>query len=190
MDKIQQIAERIKGLRVIMEISEKEMAAVCGVSLDEYLKAESGGSDFSFTFLYKCAGRFGVDISELISGETPKLSRYFVVRKGKGLPIERREGFKYQHLGYLLKNRNSEPFHIFAKFNEEEQNKPVKLSSHEGQEFDYILKGGLKFVIDGHTEILNEGDSVYYDSGIEHGMIAVNGDCEFLAVVFKKQEQN
>jgi transcriptional regulator with XRE-family HTH domain len=189
MDKLIQIAERIKGLRAILEITPEEMASVCGISKDEYLKYESGNVDFSFTFLYKCANRFGVDIAELISGETPKLSRYFVVRKGKGLPIERREGFKYLHLGYLLKNRQSEPFYVLAKYSQKEQNEPVKLSNHEGQEFDYVLKGSLKFVIDGHTEILREGDSVYYDSSFGHGMIATEGrDCEFLAIVFKKQE--
>lgn len=191
MDKIEQIAERIKGLRLLTEYSPEEMASVCGVSTEEYLKSENGKSDFSFTFLFKCANKFGVDITELISGETPKLSRFFIVRKDNGLPIERREGFSYRHLGYLLKNRQSEPFKILAPYKEEEQNKAIKLSTHEGQEFNYVLSGSLKFQIDGQTEILNEGDSVYYDSSASHGMIATGGkDCEFLAIVFKKQEKN
>lgn len=190
MDKIKEIAQRIKGLRQMLDFSVKEMAEICNVSENDYIMSENGNSDFSFTFLYKCANKFGVDIAELISGETPKLSHYFIVRKNKGLPIERRKGFKYQHLGYLLKNRQSEPFKVVAEYNEQEQNKPIKLSNHKGQEFDFVLKGKMKFCIDGHTEYLNEGDSVYYDSSLNHGMIATGGSsCEFLAIVFKEQEQ-
>jgi len=189
LEKIKQIAERIKGLRQILEITPQEMATVCSVSVEDYIESENGNSDFSFTFLYKCANKLGVDIAELISGETPKLSHYFIVRNNKGLPIERRAGFKYQHLGYLLKNRQSEPFKVITAYDESEQNKPIKLSNHDGQEFDYVLKGSLKFQIGSHTEVLNEGDSVYYDSSIGHGMIATGGKpCDFLAIVFKKQE--
>jgi transcriptional regulator with XRE-family HTH domain len=188
VEKITEIANRIKGLRQLLEISPREMAEVCGVSESEYIKSENGESDFSFTFLFKCAQKFGVDIAELITGETPKLSRYFVVRNGKGLPINRRKGFSYQHLGHLLKNRTAEPFKVYAPYSEQEQNRPISLSTHEGFEFDYILKGSLKIQIDGHTEILNEGDSVYYDSSLEHGMIAYGGaPCEFLAIVIKKE---
>ena len=61
------------------------------------------------------------------------------------------------------------------------------MSSHEGQEWDYILKGKLRVIIEEHEVVLSEGDSVYYDSGKLHGMIAVDGeDCEFLAVLIDK----
>lgn len=187
-NKIHHIAERIKGLRLILEFTPEEMADACDVTVKEYIDAENADTDFSFTFLYKCANKFGVDITELISGETPKLSHYSIIRKDKGLPIERRKGFKYQHLGYLLKNRSAEPFKVTARYNEKEQDMPVRLSTHEGQELDFILKGKLKFQFEDHTEYLNEGDTVYYDSSHGHGMIAVDGaDCEFLAIVFKKQ---
>lgn len=188
MDKIKQIAERIKGLRTLLEFSPEEVAKECGVSVSEYLDAEEGKTDFSFTFLYNLANKFGVDIAELVSGQAPKLSYYTITRAGKGLPIERRIGFKYQHLGHLMKNRIAEPFKVLARYSEDEQEKPIALSKHEGQEFDYILKGKLKFQFEDHVEVLNEGDAVYYDSSHGHGMIATGGgDCEFLAIVFKKE---
>jgi quercetin dioxygenase-like cupin family protein/DNA-binding XRE family transcriptional regulator len=185
-NQVAQVAQRIYGLRLILDISEEEMATVTGVSLEEYRACEAGQSDFSFTFLYKCAQRFGVDISELVTGEVPKLSSYTVVRSGGGMPIERRREFKYRHLAYLLKNRLAEPFFVTAKYSEAEQGEPIHLSTHKGQEFDFVLTGSMKFQIDGHSEILNPGDSVYYNSATEHGMIAVGGtDCEFLAIVMK-----
>jgi len=183
-----EIAQRIKGLRQLMEITEDEMAALTGVSTTEYREFEIGEKDFTFTFLMKCAQRYGVDIVELMTGENPRLSFYTVVRSGKGLPMERRAGFKYRHLGYNLKNKLAEPFLVTAPFCADEQDKSIKYATHEGQEFDYILNGSLKLDLDGHIEVLNKGDSVFYNSGHQHGMIAANGgDCDFLAIVFKKE---
>jgi transcriptional regulator with XRE-family HTH domain len=187
---ISEIAQRIKGLRQLMELSEEELAGVTGVTVEEYRDYESGNNDFPFTFLMKCAMRFGIDIVELMTGENPRLSFYTVVRAGHGLPIERRRGFKYRHLAYLIKNKLSEPFLVTAPYSDEEQDRSMQYSVHEGQEFDYILKGSLKIDLDGHIEVLGEGDSIYYDSGHRHGMIATNGaDCDFLAIVFKKPEE-
>lgn len=187
--KIKEIAERIKSLREILEISQEEMAEKTDTPLEEYRQYESGDSDFGFTFLYECAKIFGVDIVELLTGEKPKLSFYTVVRSGKGLPMKRRKGFTYQHLAYRIMDKLAEPFVVTAPYDPEEQNQPIHLSHHEGQEFDYILKGSLKIQLDDHVEVLGEGDSVFYDSGHAHGMIATGGtDCVFLAFVIKASD--
>ncbi|MEG1886978.1 MAG: cupin domain-containing protein [Oscillospiraceae bacterium] len=184
--KIIEIAERIRALREIMELSSEDMAKVTGVSVEQYCRLESGSEDFSFTFLYKCAERFGVDIIEILTGENPHLTGYTVVRKNKGLPIKRRRSFVYEHLAPTFKNKISEPFLVTAPYIDEEQDAPITLSTHEGQEFDYIISGSIKFVHDGHIEILNEGDSVYYDSAKGHGMIAVGlKEAVFLSVVMR-----
>ncbi len=189
-NQVTQIAARIRGLRILMDITPEEMARVTGVSLETYSACESGESDFSFTFLLKCAQRFGVDISELVVGEAPKLSFYTVVRKGQGMPIRRREGFTYQHLGAFLKGRRAEPFVVTAPWSAADEIGTIPLSTHAGQELDYILSGTLKVVLEGHTEILNEGDSIFYNSAHGHGMVATGGaDCVFLAVVLPEPEE-
>ncbi len=183
---IKEVAERLKGLREIVGISAEEMSKRTDVSQEDYALIEKGEKDFSVTFVYKCAEILGVDIIELLTGENPKLKRYCVVRKGTGLPVKRREGFEYQHLAYLFKDKKIEPFLVIAPYSDEEQEKPIALSVHEGQEYDYILSGSLKTVIDGKVKILNAGDSIIYDSSAPHGMIAANGaKCEFLAILIK-----
>ncbi|MEA4833004.1 hypothetical protein SDC9_111561 [bioreactor metagenome] len=183
-DDIIQIARRIKELREILDIPVDELAGLCDVTPEKYLYLESGKDDFSFTFLYKLAKRFGVDITDLLTGESTRLSLYDVVRRGEGLPIQRREGFSYQNMAFLFKNRIAEPFVVTAPPVKNWESAEVALSTHRGQEFDMIFEGSLKVVIEGHTEILNPGDTIYYDSSHRHGMIAV-GDkpCKFLAVV-------
>lgn len=79
------IAQRIRDLRDILEISAQEMAEATGMSVEEYLSYESGERDFSFSFLYTIADKCGVDITDLLTGEGAKLSMYTCVRAGEGL---------------------------------------------------------------------------------------------------------
>ena len=186
-NKLREIAERIRTLREIAGLSTAEASRLTDVSEDEYTKLESGENDFSFTFIYKCAQLFGVDVTDILKGSSPTLSSFSITHKGEGLPIVRRKGFNYNNLAPLFKNKVAEPFFVTARYNPDEQNHPIKLSTHEGQEFDYILKGSLKVQIDDHIDVINEGDAIYYNSGTPHGMIAYGGDCEFLAVVINAQ---
>lgn len=180
---VKQIAERVKGLRQILDATPEEMAKVCDTTLDDYLAHENGECDFSFTFLYKCAKHFDVSITELITGDTPNLTFYTLVRNGEGLPIDRRKGFKYQHLASLLKDKIAEPFLVTAKYDGITEDNDITLSTHIGQEFDYVLSGKLKVRLEDHIEILGPGDCVYYNSAHGHGMVALEGDCNFLAIV-------
>ena len=189
-EQIRQIAERIRGLRIIMDISTEEMARICDTSEEDYISHENGEQDFSFTFLYKCAKYFGVDIAEIITGDKPNLSFYTIVRKNEGLPIKRRKGFDYQHLAYLFKEKVSEPFFVTAKYDADAENSEIELSTHEGEEFDFILEGSLRVRLENHIETLNAGDCIYYNSSYGHGMVAIGGrDCKFLAVVMEKKKE-
>ena len=181
---LKQIAARLKELRLISGKSTKEVASIINVPEATYLACENGEQDFSFTFLHNCANLFGVDITALITGEESRLSSFSIVRAGEGLPLERRRGFKYNHLASYFKGRMSEPFLVTAKYSEEENSRPIVTASHEGEEFDYILSGALKVSIDGHEEILYPGDAIYYNSANPHGMVATGGeDCRFIAIV-------
>lgn len=181
---VKQIAKRIKELRLIIGKTPEEMAEITGTGVKYYTDCEEGKNDFSFTFLHNCAKTFGVDITELLSGESANLATYTICRSGEGMPLERRKGFNYRHLASKFRGRMSDPFLVTAKYEEDELNKPLALSIHEGEEFDYILDGSLEISIGGHTDILHAGDSIYYNSREEHGMRAVGGrDCLFLAMV-------
>ncbi len=181
---IKEVSSRLKATREYLDITPEYMAEKTNTSVEEYLSCEAGGKDFSLSFLNAAAEALGIEMIELLTGVTPTLKNYSVVRKGEGLPIERRIGLTYQHVAYLFKNKKIEPLVVTAPYSEEEQSKPIHLSVHDGQEMDFILSGKLKFVINNHTEILNPGDCVYYDSTNPHGMIADGGeDCVFLAIL-------
>jgi len=185
-----EIAQRLKAMREMLDFKVEDMLEITGVTKEEYLDYESGNRDFSVTFLFNCAEKFGIDVSELLVGSTPKLSSCAITRAGQGVITERRHLFTYEHLAHNFKGRSSEPFFVTAPYEKDAEDKPIILSAHNGQEMDYVLSGQLKVNINGRTEILNPGDTAYYDSSQPHGMIAVGGkDCTFLAVVLKPLEE-
>lgn len=185
-ENIKEIAERLHGLREIMEYSVEAMAEATGITPEEYALREAGEKDFSVTFLGKCADKFGVDIVDLLSGSNPKLKSSSVVRKGQGLTVHRREGFEYQHLAYKFSGKLADPYLVVAPYLPSEQDAPITLNQHAGQEFDYILSGTLKVSVNGKETVLTAGDCIYYDSSKPHGMIAVGGaECRFLAFLVK-----
>ena len=187
---VSEVAERIKALREMCDISVEEMAEVVGKTPEEYKVYETGEMDFSFTFLYKIAERCGVDMVELLTGGKPHLVECTFVKNGRGLPMKRRLGFEYQHLGYTMKDRLSETFVVIAPYIEGDNDENVHLSQHEGNEFDYVLEGTMRFVHAGHYYDLEPGDSVYYNSGMPHGMYATSKNgCRFIASVMKRGEQ-
>jgi mannose-6-phosphate isomerase-like protein (cupin superfamily) len=162
------------------------MAEATGRCVAEYEAQESGEHDLSFTFLYKCAARFGIDVIELLTGENPHLTGYSLTRRGEGLSIKRRAGFEYLHQAPFFKDKLCEPFVVTAPFLDEEQDRPIHLSYHTGQELDYIISGRLRFAYEDHVEELGAGDTLFYDSSRGHGMIAIGGQpCVFLAVVIR-----
>jgi transcriptional regulator with XRE-family HTH domain len=182
IEQIKQIAERIKELREISNISIETLAKELGISVNKYLEYESGNLDIPVSFLYKIAHRFDVELSVLLSGENPKLHIYSVVRKGKGLIVERRKQYNYESLAYNFINKKAEPFIVTV--DPQPETSPVQFNFHAGQEFNYVIEGTLKIIIDEHEVILNEGDSIYFDSAFNHAMKALNNKkAKFLAIV-------
>ena len=182
--KLKDVAERIKDLREAKGYTQEELAKLTGVSVEDYKTLEMGETDFSFTFIYKCAKACNVEVVDILEGTSSTLTSYAVTRKGEGLKIVRKQGFVYNNLAPKFKNKLAEPFLVEAPYFEEEQNAPIKLSSHKGQEIDIIVKGTLKVQVGSHIEVLNEGDSIFYDSATPHGMIATSKDgCVFNAIV-------
>ena len=190
LSQLQEIALRIREMRGIMNYSVEEMAEKTELSLEQYRQYESGAVDLPFTFIHKCALAFGIEITDLLEGSSAHLSNYTVTRKGSGITTAQERGIRIQNLAPKFRQKIAEPYWVRYDFDPEQQHKPIHTTTHSGQEFDLILSGTLKVQVGDHIEILNEGDSIYYNSSTPHGMIAVDGrDCLFLAVVLPGEEK-
>ncbi len=182
--RLKEVAERIKEMREVAGYSEAEMAEKTDLTLEEYLQFEKGEADFPFTFIHKCAKAFSIEMTDLLEGKSAKLSSYAVTRKGEGKITSKKEGIEINNLAPLFRNKLAEPYLAKYEYKPELQDKPIETTTHSGHEFDLVLSGKLKVRVGDNTEILSEGDSIYYRSSMPHGMIAVDGEeCVFLAVV-------
>ena len=155
-EEIKQIAARLAGLRDAVGASPEEMAAVCHLTPEEYLRLESGSE--------------------------PKMNSYFVTRRGKGVAVERVKAYKYQSLAAGFSHRKADPFLVTVHPKPEDE--PMFLNTHPGQEFNFVVLGRLLLSINGKEVILEPGDSIYFNSELPHGMKALDGEkvC-FLAVI-------
>lgn len=181
-DQISQIASRIKDLREIADLSVETLSKELGVTAELYRQYEGGNIDIPIGFLFETANRFNVELTAIITGESPKLHRFCLVRKDKGMNVDRKNPYKYQNLAYNFVHKKVEPFLVTVEPDADDS--PVHFSSHPGQEFNYVIEGTLMIYIDGHQVTLNEGDSLYFDSSCSHGMKALNGKkSKFLAMI-------
>lgn len=182
-DQIRQIAERVKGLRDDLGVSIAGAAETCGIAPEKYLEFESGKADIPVSILHNLARKFGVELTTLLTGEDPHMREYSLTRKGKGISVERIKAYKYQSLAYSFINRKAEPFLVTVEPKPDDA--VVSFNSHPGQEFNYILEGRMLFFLNGKEMVLEEGDSIYFNSGLPHGMKALGGEaCKFLAFIF------
>ena len=189
--KLLEVAVRIREMREIFGFSQEEMAKKTEVSVELYRDYEAGKQDFPFTFIHKCSMAFGIGISDLLEGKSALLSSYTITRKGQGQQTAKEDGIEIQNLAPWFRKKISEPYFVTYQYSEELQNKPIHLTKHSGQEFDFIIKGRLKIQVGDNVEYLSEGDSIYYNSSTPHGMIAVDGsECQFLAVVLPGENES
>ena len=179
-EKIIEISNRIKELREVSDVTPKDIASVLDISVDAYLKFENAQADIPASMLLEIANYYKVDLSLLLTGESPRMNVFTVTRDGKGISVERRSQYKYQALAEKFIGKKIEPFIVVAEPKEEEPT----LHAHPGQEFNYILEGSLKIYIHSNEIILNPGDSIYFDSNYPHAMKALGGKpAKFLAII-------
>ncbi len=179
---IKQIGLRLQGLRESLDMTKEAFAASCDIPIQDYIKYENGEKDMTISIMRKISEEFNIDTSVLMFDDEPKMSSYFITRKGKGLSINRVERYKYQTLAGGFNNRKAEVFEVTIEPRVAEL--PLHTSTHGGQEFNMVLKGKMKLFIDSKEFILNEGDSIYFDSSKPHCMQPMDGKpVKFLAVI-------
>jgi len=179
-EQLQRIGRRLSDLRAISEIAPEEFCEKAGVTVPELAAYENGEKDFSFSFLYNASRILGVDVMDIMNGDSPHLSGWCLVRNGGGYAVDRDAFYKYHHLAYTFRDKKAEPFMVTV----EPCGETPARHAHDGQEFNWVVSGRLRFHISDAEYVLEGGDSIYFNASLPHAMEALdNATAQFLAVV-------
>lgn len=164
------VGEKIRELRENKGFSLQEMANRTGFSSAVISQIENHMVSPPLGALIKIAKALEVKVGAFFGNE-PRES-YAIVRKEERPPISRfaskegvSYGYSYESLGFDKKDRHMEPFLVSL---EPATVKSEKLSTHEGEEFIFVLEGEMEAILGTHKDILYPGDCIYYDSTIPH----------------------
>ncbi len=169
-----EIFKNIKIIRQNKKMSLERLAKLTGLTKGYISKIENSDKAPPFSTLIKVANALNTDISLLIAedSEIPENINLCIVRRNEKKEVVSRGtlyGYHYEALAHKKIGKNMEPFIILPAFHEK------GVFSHEGEEFMYVLEGTHEFVYDGKKYILNEGDSIYFDSIIPHSGRSLGG---------------
>ena len=187
--KNKKIGERIKGIRETQSISIEDMSERSGLSREQVEHIEQTGGLPSLAPLIKIARVLGVRLGTFLDDYDelgPVISRKNH-HDADTLSFSTKDT-SHQHMSYYSlsrtkSGRNMEPFVIHIE--------PVKegvdfvLSTHEGEEFIYCIEGIVEIKYGKKKYLLEEGDSIYYDSIVAHHVHAAGEEgAKILAVVY------
>ena len=180
-ENMKQIGTRIRELREIFDVSVEELAGEVDVPVEVYKDYEEHGENIPISVLFHVSQKFGVDMTEILTGKTAKLDTYAICRRGKGREIDRYKGYRFESLAHRFANRVMEPLLVTLVPGD----KPA-LVSHAGQEFNLVLEGTVVVSYDDKEHVLSEGDAIYFDPTHPHGQHAI-GDTKarFLTVIIE-----
>ena len=181
-EKRKDIAARLKELRTLAGRSPEELARVLGVTVAEYNGYEAGRADIPASVLHEAARFLKADLTELLTGEAPRMKVFTVTRQGGGVRVERRKDYQYRNLAANFAGRKVDVFEVTVPADAGASG--AHANSHPGQEFDYVLEGRMRVCIHGNELVLEAGDCVYFDSNHGHAMQALDGKpARFLAMI-------
>lgn len=181
------IGKKISSLRELKKIAIEDLAAKTGLSVKQLNSIESGISIPSLGVLIRITRAMGIRIGTLLD-DTVKEGPA-IVRSEERLSTlsfstsenENREHLNFFSLAPNKTGRHMEPFIVDITPND--KSKPVK-SSHEGEEFIFVLEGQVTIHYGNDIFELEKGDSIYLDSIVSHLVTTKTKMAKILGIVY------
>ena len=189
MDNTQIVGEKIKSIRETKQISVSELAERTGLAEEQINRIENNVDIPSLAPLIKIARALGVRLGTFLDDQDEVGA--VVCRKEElnnstisfsNNAMNARTHMQYHSLSNSKADRHMEPFIIDIATTEETN---YELSSHEGEEFIFVMEGAVEIVYGKKTHVIEAGDSIYYDSIVPHHVHGYQGQAaKILAVVY------
>ena len=183
------VGERVKAVREGRNLSLQDISQRTDLDVALLEQIESGSVAPPLGVVIKLAKALNLKMGYFISGEEDRA--YTIVRKSDRKVVSRYDskkgeyyGYGYESLAPHKKNRHMEPFLVSLDPAETEEER----STHDGQEFIYVLEGAMEVRLGEEIHILEPGDSIYYDSTVPH-LVKCHGDkrTKIVAVLYAER---
>lgn len=163
------VGERVKAVRERRNLSLQDISRRTDLPVDLLEGIENGSVAPPLGTIIKLAKALDMKMGYFISGEEDR--PYTIVRKGDRKVVSRYDskkgayyGYSYESLAPHKTDRHMEPFIVTLEPAETEDER----SSHDGQEFIYVLEGTMEVRLGEELHLLEPGDAIYYDSTVPH----------------------
>jgi transcriptional regulator with XRE-family HTH domain len=185
------IGKSIKAVRAKNGMSLEDIAKQAGMSVDLLSHIEEQIANPTLEQLVRLAEVLGVTVGRLMGDTTG--SSFCIVRRNAGAAVSRftpadgrKDAHSYEGLGRKKEDRRMEPFIVTLAPDEVHRVEP---SEHTGEEFIFVLRGQVKVTLHDHTDVLQAGDSIYFDSYLPHTVVCDGEEpATILAVLHEKHE--
>ena len=182
------IGKALQRLRKNNDLTLAAVSAKTGVAISTLSKIENNQSSPNFDVLTRLADGLGLDLIALLgeSFYTFAHGARTITRAGGGARYETPLG-TYEALSSEIAMKALQPAVVRVPAGRDE---PAAMSTHAGEEFIYILRGSVRFYMEPYSPtVLEQGDSVHFDSLMPHGFVAVGDeDASMLSVsVFDRE---
>jgi transcriptional regulator with XRE-family HTH domain len=171
---IENLGKRIKQIRITKGLTQESLATRAGLTKSYISLLETGKKIPAIFTLSHIAGALGISVGDFFQ-DADDASGIAVVRKnervqiaGNGSPF----GYIYEALSIKKRDRIMDPFIVKILPLKDFKTKRIEFE-HAGEEFDFVIEGCAKYIVDGQEYILNEGDSIYFDSTLKHSVVAI-----------------
>lgn len=174
------VTSKMKKIRRQKQMTLKDMSRLTGFSISFLSQMERGISPVTLTSLKKISNALGIPVRDLFMEEDEEKNEY--VHRDNDVQLQglQRNYKKFTVLSGHFDQRKMEIFHLVMEPNFMDYEE----SSHEGEEFYYILKGKARFVIEGKEYTIGEGETIHFPSGKRHYMQnPENQELEMLCVL-------
>lgn len=188
MDSTKIVGEKIKSLRETKEISVAELAVRSGLAEEQINRIENNVDLPSLAPLIKIARALGVRLGTFLDDQEEQGA--VICRKQESddtisfsnNAMDLRIHMRYRSLSKSKADRHMEPFIVDVEPTDEIN---FSLSSHEGEEFIYVMEGAIEVCHGKKCHLITEGDSIYYDSIVPHHVHGYQGQAaKILAVIY------
>jgi len=183
------VGERVREVRQKKGLSLEDISQRTDIEVGYLKEIEQGAVSPPLGVLIKLAKALEMKMGYFISGEEDR--PFTIVRASERKVISRydsqkgkRYGYQYESLAPHKKDRHMEPFLVTLVPSDTEEER----SSHDGQEFIYVLEGTMEVRLGDEVYLLSPGDSIYYDSTVPHLVKCHGADkTKILAVLYTER---